>query len=408
MSLVWESEPWWTEHLAKVGQFGYWRVKRSDTNPALLAYFQNANKASRNVWTQIKPGRYLAQFLSNCLNPKQIKYWAEWQAKGTQPTDETALPVVHFADTPDDNEKVYLTGPASCMFYDVGSFDCEEHPTRIYGAGDLAIAHTVDPEIDPETPGHVIARAICWPERKVFGRVYPTVDEDGHAEDLRAALYALGYRSAHECDGKGLDGARMLRIQDGDKVIMPYLDAPYHTFDDEGDVLILRRDGIGEFTGTNTDGTARLAPEYEYTCENCAEGYNDDGLTVYMRCNSEGGYRSQYWCSGCTDDNTFTCTGFNEVFPDGVDNVEWNGDTYTQAWIDNNTFVSDFSGERFSDDDAVSMVNGDTWSDDEFDRHGQVLDGENWPNDDVEAEIERRAVAADTNQMEMIKLWLEN
>ena len=403
MSLVWESEPWWTDHIAHyTGQYPYWQVKRSDTNPALLAYFQNANKAHRNVWTQIKPGRYLAQFLSNCLNPKQIKYWAEWQAKGTQPTDETALPVVHFADTPDDIEQVYVTGPASCMFYDVGSFDCEEHPTRIYGAGDLAIAHTVDPEIDPETRGHVIARAICWPERKVFGRVYPTIDEAGHAENLRAALYALGYRSAHECDGKGLDGARMLRLGDGDNVVMPYLDAPYQAFDDTGDFLILRT--YGEYEGTNTDGTARLTPEYEYTCEHCAEGFNDGGSTVYLSCTSDGGRHSQDWCEDCTNNSTFTCEGFSEIFSDDVDNVYWNDNTYTQAWIDANTFISDFSGDRFGDSEAVSMVNGDTWSYDEFNRHGQVLDGENWPNDDAEEEIERRAAAADPNQMEMAEL----
>ena len=406
MSLVWESEQWWIEHLADMGQYPYWQVKRSDTNPALLAYFQNADKAHRNVWTLIKPGRYLAQHLADYLNPKQIKYWAEWQAKGTQPTDETALPVVHFADTPDEIEQVYVTGPASCMSYEARSFNSPDHPTRIYGAGDLAIAHTVDPEIDPETRGHVIARAICWPERKVFGRVYPTIDDaEGHAEDLRAALYALGYRSAHECSGTGLDGARMLRIEvDHDHVVMPFLDAPYPAFDDDGDFLILRRDGSGEFQGTNTEGTARLTPEYEYTCEHCAEGFNDGGSTVYLSCASDGGHHSQDWCECCTSNSTFTCEGFSEIFSDDVESAEWNGDTYTAAWLDANTFISDFSGDRFGDSEAVSMVNGDTWSYDEFNRHGQVLDGENWPNDDAEEEIERRAAAADTNQMEMTEL----
>jgi hypothetical protein len=405
MSLVWESEPWWTQHLATYRNAHlYWQVRRSENNPALLAYYQDSDKANRDVWTQIKPGRYLTRFLDHDLSPKQIKYWAEWQAKGVQPVDgdEPAL-VVLFATTPDDIEAAYINGPASCMSSAANCYSSSGHPVRVYGAGDLAIAYLPDPDLaageNALNPGHcVIARAICWPERKVFGRVYPAVDEDGHAEDLRTALHALGYHSSHDYTGKGLDGARMLRIDEDGGVTMPYLDNPHQAFDDHGDYLILRYSG--EFDGTATDGVAHLTLEYKYTCECCEEGFNESESLVYVRCNERGGHNERVWCEGCADSNTFICAGFDEAFSDDVAHYEWEGDVYTQVWLDDNTFISDFSGERISNDEKVEMHNRDVWSNDEFYHYGQKLDGENWPSDDAEAELERRAAAADETQME--------
>jgi hypothetical protein len=268
----------------------------------------------------------------------------------------------------------------------------------VYGAGDLAIAHTLANE-DPE---QVTARAICWPERKVFGRVYPTIDEEGHAETLRTALHALGYRSTYECEGEGLDGARMLRIEEDDGVVMPYLDSPYQYFDCNGGYLTLRRSG--EFEGTGTNGIAPLTPEYRYTCGNCEDGYNEGRYTVYERCAADGGREEQDWCESCANYSTFTCAGFGETFSNNVASAEWKGHTYTQAWLDDNTFISDFSGDRISNDDVVTMHNGDVWSNDEFDRYGQELDRENWPTDDAEDEMERRAAAADEAQMGLMTL----
>ena len=395
MTLVWENEPWWREYSAQTLLVRpWWSIKRSGDNPALLAYYQSETKAARGLWTQIKPGRYLTQECSAWLTAKQIKYWAEWQSKGKEPSgdDEPAV-VVLFATTPDEIEHVYTHGPQSCMSYPATYFESSEHPTRIYGAGDLAIAYLED----PDDSKRVSARAICWPERKVFGRVYPTENEELQ-DELREALHALGYEHVHQTSGKGLDGARMLRIEDDNRLVMPYLDAPYQSFDDHGDYLILRRSG--DYPGTETAGLARLTPEYEHTCCCCEEGFNGDGTTVYLRCNSDGGHRARYWCDGCVGCATFYCEGFNESFDsDSVDSAEWRGNTYTQVWLDANTFISDYSGERFSDDDAVQMVNGDTWSEDEFDRYGQVLDGENWPNDDAEIEIERRAAAETTGEL---------
>jgi hypothetical protein len=404
MSLVWENEPWWVSYREQTLLIHPWsRVRRSAINPALLAYYARADKAEQDLWTQIKPGRYLTSELSSWLTPKQIKYWAEWQAKGVQPTEiDGPAAVVLFATTPDDIEVVYINGPASCMSSLAGCYGSTKHPVRVYGAGDLAIAYLPDDPKADSPEDNVIARAICWPERKVFGRVYPTIDTEGYAETLRTALHALGYRSAHEVD-KGLDGARMLRIDEEDGVTMPYLDSPYQTFDDRGDYLILRRSG--EYGGTETNGVACFEPEYEHTCERCEEDFNDGGGTVYLQCAHNGGQRSAYWCDSCIISDTFTCYGFNEVFShDEVTWGTWEGESYTQAWLDDNTFISDFSGDRISNDDMVKMHNGDCWSDDEFDRHGLILDDENWPSDDAENKLDLRAAHNDADQMELVTL----
>ena len=399
MSLVWENESWWIDHF--VTRPEWWNVKRSDDDPALLAYYPTPEKAERGLWTQIKPGRYLTAYLSD-LTPKQVKYWAEWHAKGKKPTEDAAPATIHFAITPDEIELVYLTGPRSCMSHLAKAFDGPEHPTRVYGAGDLAIAYLIDPNIDEGDEGHVTARALCWPERKCFGRVYPTYDENGHQEELRSALYAVGYHSAQDigCDKAGMNGARMLRIEvdDGNSVVMPYLDAPYQSFDDLGDYLTLG--DHGEHAGTETNGCASLAPEYEYCCANCGEGFDSGGDTVYLRVSSNGGNRSQDWCGCCVETAAFYCEGFGELFAERyVDSVCWNDDIYTEAWISNNTFISDFSGDRFADDESVKMQDGSVWSSDEFADYGRELDGACWPND--EAELERRAAHADANQEEM-------
>jgi hypothetical protein len=86
------------------------------------------------------------------------------------------------------------------------------------------------------------------------------------------------------------------------------------------------------------------------------------------------------------------------MFAEHVENDTWDGDTYTQAWLDANTTISGFSGDRAANQDVVEMHDGAMWSEDEFAEYGRVVDGENWPADD---EIERRACAADPAQTEL-------
>ena len=387
MELVWENEDWWLAHLTdRRIDNPWWNVQRA-TDKTLIAYYRNAENAERDRWTPIKPVRYLATFTA--LPAAEVKYWATYQSSGKVP--EAGDPsLAQFATTPDDIEAVYLNGPSSCMSHEAICYESSEHPVRVYGAGDLAIAYLGG--IDPGQ--EVTARALCWPERKVFGRRYG--DDD---EVLACALLAMGYRDVYGQGARSaFNGARLLRIEDDDSLIVPYLDQPCQNFNDDGEYLTMHNQG--EHCGQETSGLVSMEPRYEYHCECCDEGFNDGGTTVYTLCGQNGGHRERHWCECCAE-NTFYCQGFNETFSGVVASDDWGGETYTQAWLDDNTFISDYSGERFSTDDLVTMHNGDIWSEDEFDRYGQEIDGKRYAKEDAIAEIERRAASEDDAQLTM-------
>ena len=404
MSLVWERETWWTEHLASKAD--WWRVRRSEDDSAMLAYHLTEAHALADRWTKTKPGRYLTAHTS--LTQKEVKFWAEWHIKGERPADddEPDSEVVQFASTPDEIEEVYLDGPSSCMSHQADSYESSEHPVRVYGAGDLAIAWLPYRDNDEDYLGRrladrprVKARALCWPERKVYGRVYP---DDCYPEGaaLVHALQAVGYSHARIHD-KGFNGARLLRIECEDRNgrdgwVMPYLDSPCRNFDDDGDYLIMRQNG--EFNAEETDGVVTSEEEYEYHCDWCEDGFNGGGSTVFSSVNRHGGRNERYICPSCAEsENVFRCAGFDEYFDSGhVSYDEWQGETYTCQWLEDNTFISDFSGERFSGDDMVTMHNGYQWAEEELDGNAVPIDGEWWPTDDADAERERRAANADT------------
>lgn len=135
---------------------------------------------------------------------------------------------VMFATTAKEIEHVYVTGPSSCMSYEKREewygFPC--HPVTAYAAGDLAVAYIKNRR------GGISARAICWPDRKLYGRLY------GDEERLGQALDALGYRKA-----KDFVGARVAKIPHKSKrlgrvgFVMPYFDNLF-ALEDKGDHFI--------------------------------------------------------------------------------------------------------------------------------------------------------------------------
>lgn len=178
--------------------------------------------------TQTTPGRFIRLFWDTlndtqdnladrrwgALTDDALRQWTEIP-KAQTPDD------VQFATTPDDIEKVYLTGPSSCMTKPADYFG-GVHPSRVYGAGDLAIAYL------KKRRGEGIAqRAMCWPAKKIYSRIYGT----GPLEDF---LKALGY-----VNGK-FDGAKLLKLhppkQKKDYFVLPYVD--YH------DYVVERRDHL--------------------------------------------------------------------------------------------------------------------------------------------------------------------
>ena len=383
---VWEQQDWFYRKYWQDAPDGTLPIRhhfprKHPTDPALILYTQSEEKGQRDIQTPIKPGRYLSKYFGDVLTPKQIAYYATWQITGERVsgfTDEKHYPL-HFATTGDAIVQVYQDGPQSCMR--------GEDAVRVYAAGDLAIAWLECLVAGHDKHGKPIARALVWPDRKVFGRIYPTdcnwqsdgFANYGEAQDcasaLESRLKALGYSSTYE-GSASFDGARLAKDEiEGDTYAMPYLDQGYGV-DDGGDYWLMSR--CADHACDNTDGTLSVAPERYAYCEHCESDimFEGDAHTVATRVRHGSGSSYETWCEYCVEHYTFTCQGIDETFSDRVDCVEIYGETYTLAWAEDNAYVSDLSGDWFitDDDPPHTRSDGETWATSENDDGPEDLD----------------------------------
>jgi hypothetical protein len=319
----------------------------------LLAYTASNEKGEKNVQTKIKPGRYLTMFFKDVLSEKEIAWFAARHANPTLVESRWSDYPLKFAHTPEDIAHVYQRGPTSCM--DVRNFhNADKNPTRVYGAGDLAIAYLegAPPPRKRTTDLTIVARALVWPEKKIAGRVYPTPDyyeHDGFSsalesqecqqtlvDKLRTAGYAFG------AEGKvTFDGAKLLRIpQDraGSRkltkgFVVPFLDHRYKVIDNGTFLEMRRREG---YAGQTQTGWLEL--KHPYTCEHCQTDMSADDRTTVRTA-----WHAQYqewlracWCAACATKDAYTCAGVGELFANAVRSVEHDGKRYTKRYHDAN------------------------------------------------------------------------
>ena len=271
---VWVNEQFWVQH-QNVHRRHFVHV--AETDPRLLSYTVDNDKGEKDIQTPLKPGRYLSKYFAGLLTEKRIAFLSAWQASGQRPPNPFDGLEMKFATTSDEIADVYMRGPTSCM--DGRHFKNKQfHPTRVYGAGDLAIAY-----VEEKLGGKVLSRALVWPEKKAAGRIYPTAEawrDDGHDswhdamdihDRMRAKLKAAGYTLSAETHDVLFDGARLLSIpltkemRDGADpkchVLMPYMDNNYVICASEDkENIIMTRPTAGDkralTTGGSTAGTA--------------------------------------------------------------------------------------------------------------------------------------------------------
>jgi hypothetical protein len=235
----------------------------SKKNLRLIAFTESEEKGIIDRVTVMKPGVYLARFypdLADPFDPVALKKTlgrrpteediaAEWQRLRENARKRYAGMIakgegVEFATTPDEIEWVYenMTEDPKSMVGVDGEVDAHEksvtscmtrayqrrngrddfessiHPVCVYGAGDLAVAYTTGKS------GKVAERCICWPDKKIHGRIY----SDGSGR-LKKLLEDEGYKAF---SGTEFDGARLLRVleriedDEGDwKFVCPHIDA---------------------------------------------------------------------------------------------------------------------------------------------------------------------------------------
>lgn len=306
-------------------------VHKSISSPGMIAFYESIAKAEAQRETITKVGRFLTRFRPE-LSQDDIRKLAErYQA-------EQGQNVLTFATTEDDIEKVYVNGPNSCMAGSALKFDSSIHPTRVYAAGDLAIAHI-----------GTDSRVLCWPEKKIYGRAY------GNTESQRDILTNTLNDMGYSYDSYKFCGAKLLLVEDKDSYVMPYLDHGLEVEKRDGHFVIVR-DGIP------ADSTSGLLPtkecshcetnignsdeygdlcescydEHSY-CDNCEELTHHDNITYlegpdltlcqhclsqsYTRCESceeyikykeiteviSGTNRTKSYCSDCVSDHAISC-----------------------------------------------------------------------------------------------------
>lgn len=287
-----------------------------------------------------------------------------------------------LATTPDDIARVYIEydGAASqvsssCMRYGEGHWPRVDgarfHPARVYGAGDLAIAYISNDD------GRTVARAIVWPDKKIYSRVYADNDH------LHRLLKRDGYKQSryYDSDNDSIEGARLLRVENDDgNLVCPYVDE-CDTVSDDGEYLIL--DG-GDYTTQNTSGYIKLQPEY--TCEHCGDGMDeDDSRTVYVDARRN---HPEQWCSHCAENDTFYCEGTSEYYSQRVDHTYIDDVGYTDRYLENNANWCERREEYTFDDLTTVIVNDDggtqMWSEQAVDNHAYEWDGVFY-SDDIES-----------------------
>lgn len=366
----WYAEPFWIE---PAGHYAH--ISLDD--PTKIAFTENADKGERDIQTRMKPGKYLTKFFPD-LTPKQVAFYAEWFVKGTKPAPN--LGEVQFASTEEAIRHVYDEGPHSCMKH-------SHSGVEVYAAGDLSVAYIED--LNRPEGKTVIARALCWPEKKVYGRVYPTPNENWMTDGWTSRDEAESVRFGLEQKLRGMgfnrgdfEGARLLRKDDGfGGLIGPYLDGDHHYLIDRGTHLEITDDeDSADYDACCTDGTLDRNSRTTWSCDFCGDGYEDDEHQYAVYHGTRNGGQPRHYstlaaCSYCQENSSgiYYCEATEEHFAfNHVSSREVFTSTsgITETWNENyaeaNAFRSDLNDEWYCNDLKVTLANGDEISITEF------------------------------------------
>lgn len=222
--LPWHDAVWWISHQHIWGDhFPHVSQKNS---VGLMAFTETTDKGSADVQTAIKPGKYLERYFSGVLDQYIIR---DLCTAFSNVFEDNCL---IFANSEDEFETLYTSGPNSCMSHPKDKYTSHIHPVRVYAAGDLALVYM-------KRDGRIVARALCWPEKKLYSTIY---GDSGRIEPL---LQKEGYKKSTPY------GARLQRIltweikstKSGNQAfVAPHIDGCNYLVD-QGDHLLIASHG---------------------------------------------------------------------------------------------------------------------------------------------------------------------
>lgn len=349
----WVNESWWYREPDNTEWDRYNRLTHISVNdPSMVAFTASEEHGQLDRQTRMKPGKYLKRFYGHILSDREIADWAALFTADAKPR------AIYWAETADAIEDVYVNGPSSCMSRAARSYDSSIHPVRVYAAGDLVLAYITRNNLPVEQGGEPTARVLCWPELRVYGRIY------GDAVRLRPLLEDLGYI------GGDLDGARLLRIEENDgRLVCPYIDGA-QSVTDWGDYLKIGGDEI------EANSTTGLIGDAGYYCQHCG-GHVDEEATYYIE------DRAENWCRFCYEGAAWTCEISGEVYSDDVDRLDLAAGGYAHPLYSDYFWQCGHSGDyhRWDDEEplrAIGPYDGEEIRISEAAASAQFFDGVSW------------------------------
>jgi hypothetical protein len=299
---------------------------------SMVAFTPDEAKGQIDIQTRMKPGRYLAKFYPH-LTGDEVRALAVELDKANE---------VRFAETADDMETVYTNGPNSCMSHDASDYASPIHPVRVYAAGDLAVAYLSSVALG-EDDFRASARALCWPAKKLYGRIY------GDSGRLAPALAALGYEEGE------LDGAKVRKVRHGSLYVLPYIDGCQSVEDHGSHFTICGGVDAGQTNGLSGEEgewcdyyeETRDEPTYEVrTGLRRWQNWCEDAAENYAVCMSNG----DYWSDEFFEENGVRCerTGRNLELEETV-HLEDTCEHVCAAWAERNAYCDEDTGEWYAE-----------------------------------------------------------
>lgn len=319
----------------------------------LIAYTPTPQKGEVDIQVTTKPGRYLAKFYPH-LTLEQVRDYAMKVGNNFN---------LKFATEPKDIEYVYRRGPSSCMSGNSGRFQSEVHPVRAYGAGDLACAYI-------ESNGKILTRAMCWPEKKEYTRIYSAtpemrelmekmfeeqgykIQEDGFSDG--AKLLYIGQDSYKNCEGEcddpsECDNCDIERPSRG----QAYIIAPYVDWQQRAKLvkkadkkhLVLCRDG--NISLDSTSGVVLIETPF---CHFYRRETDEPVSHVWL-----DRFRQVTWSESAIEAHAYRCPGSGELCADTIERVEFEGDSYSIIYMEQNYAKCSVGGHWFQTGSITGM-----------------------------------------------------
>lgn len=384
--LPWASDDWFNHpHAWAIHRFQF--AHPSKTNPGMIAYTESPEKGMDDIRTQIKPGKWLAQFDALFQRYGISLKTLEQQFKNIYEPRE-----LFWARTADEIQWVYENGPESCMstkeyrkkhnwgYNYAGDWPDNIHATRMYAheSGDLAVVYLTKGD---KAGARVQSRALVFEAKKTHSRIY------GEIAALKYHLENLGYKPAPPI------GARLCRHiitstekhgPSGWKFLVPYCDAGQNS--GEGSLMVRDKKthlviegkgarngvyGTGNTSGASTTLVGELGHEQPDQCQSCGDDIGDCGeLSRIYRGPDRNDFR--WWCDGCADDTTFYCERTERVYDASrVPQYEMaNGSTWSEWAFENYGFVCEGNGRNYPREQRVTLMSGARWSNEYFEENG--------------------------------------